>query len=102
MHFAAFGVDLTKRLLMDGDQGFLTLQIDPAEHLVRLLKERLGRVELDAPVIALRLEARDVRMGQYGHSNQPSHHIIWMYDEAGQPCIRSKGIGAGPCPGTCR
>jgi predicted alpha-1,2-mannosidase len=31
------------------------------------------------------LEARDVRMGQYGHSNQPSHHIIWMYDEAGQP-----------------
>ncbi|CAM2158443.1 protein of unknown function (plasmid) [Pararobbsia alpina] len=34
------------------------------EHLVRLLKERLGRVELDAPVIALRLEARDVREAQ--------------------------------------
>ena len=31
------------------------------------------------------LEARDVRMGQYGHSNQPSHHIIYMYDDAGQP-----------------
>ncbi len=31
------------------------------------------------------LEARDVRMGQYGHSNQPSHHIIYMYDVAGQP-----------------
>ena len=31
------------------------------------------------------LEARDVRMGQYGHSNQPSHHIIYMYDHAGQP-----------------
>jgi predicted alpha-1,2-mannosidase len=31
------------------------------------------------------IEARDVRMGQYGHSNQPSHHIIWMYDQAGQP-----------------
>lgn len=30
-------------------------------------------------------EARDVRMGQYGHSNQPSHHIIYMYDQAGQP-----------------
>lgn len=30
-------------------------------------------------------EARDVRMGQYGHSNQPSHHIIYMYDYAGQP-----------------
>lgn len=29
------------------------------EHLVRLLKERLGRVVLDAPVIALRLEALD-------------------------------------------
>ena len=32
------------------------------------------------------LEARDVRMGQYGHSNQPSHHIVYMYDVAGQPC----------------
>ncbi|WP_219470983.1 GH92 family glycosyl hydrolase [Nonomuraea rhizosphaerae] len=29
-------------------------------------------------------EARDVRMGQYGHSNQPSHHIIYMYDYVGQ------------------
>jgi predicted alpha-1,2-mannosidase len=31
------------------------------------------------------IEARDVRMGQYAHSNQPSHHIIYMYDYAGQP-----------------
>jgi predicted alpha-1,2-mannosidase len=31
------------------------------------------------------IEARDVRMGQYGHSNQPSHHILYMYDYAGQP-----------------
>ena len=30
-------------------------------------------------------EARDVRMGQWGHSNQPSHHIPYMYDYAGQP-----------------
>ncbi|MEV5079657.1 GH92 family glycosyl hydrolase [Streptomyces sp. NPDC056159] len=30
-------------------------------------------------------EARDVRMGQYGHSNQPAHHVIYMYDAAGQP-----------------
>ncbi|WP_214409319.1 GH92 family glycosyl hydrolase [Sphaerisporangium fuscum] len=30
-------------------------------------------------------EARDVRMGQLGHSNQASHHIIYMYDYAGQP-----------------
>ncbi|GAB3572323.1 GH92 family glycosyl hydrolase [Amycolatopsis endophytica] len=28
-------------------------------------------------------EARDVRLGQYGHSNQPSHHIPWMYCHAG-------------------
>ncbi len=30
-------------------------------------------------------EARDVRMGQYGHSNQVAHHVIYMYDAAGQP-----------------
>nr|WP_052477929.1 GH92 family glycosyl hydrolase [Kibdelosporangium sp. MJ126-NF4] len=31
------------------------------------------------------IEARDVRMGQYGHSNQPSHHIPYMYNYTGQP-----------------
>ncbi|MBB5547801.1 Y-family DNA polymerase [Paraburkholderia fungorum] len=31
------------------------------EHLVRLLRERLARLDLEAPVIALRLEATDVR-----------------------------------------
>ena len=30
-------------------------------------------------------EARDVRMGMYAHSNQPAHHIPWMYVAAGQP-----------------
>lgn len=30
-------------------------------------------------------EARDVRMGQYGHSNQVAHHVLYMYDAAGQP-----------------
>ncbi|MBY7142878.1 glycoside hydrolase family 92 protein [Virgibacillus sp. NKC19-3] len=30
-------------------------------------------------------EARDVRMGMYGFSNQPSHHIIYMYNHVGQP-----------------
>ncbi|WP_299540239.1 GH92 family glycosyl hydrolase [uncultured Streptomyces sp.] len=30
-------------------------------------------------------EARDVRMGQYGHSNQVAHHATYMYDAAGQP-----------------
>ncbi|MER6524098.1 GH92 family glycosyl hydrolase [Streptomyces sp. NPDC001508] len=30
-------------------------------------------------------EARDVRMGMHGQSNQPSHHALYMYDAAGQP-----------------
>ncbi|MGW2950604.1 GH92 family glycosyl hydrolase [Streptomyces eurythermus] len=30
-------------------------------------------------------EARDVRMGMYGHSNQVAHHVLYMYDAAGQP-----------------
>src|SRR5262249_57622072 len=25
------------------------------------------------------------RMGQYGHSNQPSHHVSYLYDAANQP-----------------
>jgi len=31
------------------------------------------------------LEARAVRLGQLGMSNQPSHHIPYMYDYAGAP-----------------
>ncbi|GAA4267446.1 GH92 family glycosyl hydrolase [Frondihabitans peucedani] len=31
------------------------------------------------------LEARDVRMGQLGMSNQPSHHIPYLYAAAGAP-----------------
>ncbi len=30
-------------------------------------------------------EAREIKLGQYGHSNQPSHHIPYMYDYAGRP-----------------
>ncbi len=30
-------------------------------------------------------EARDVRLGMYAHSNQPSHHLAWLYDSVGQP-----------------
>jgi predicted alpha-1,2-mannosidase len=30
-------------------------------------------------------EARDVRMGQWGFSNQVSHHIPYMYDYVGEP-----------------
>ena len=30
-------------------------------------------------------EVREVRMGMYGHSNQPAHAIAYLYDYAGQP-----------------
>ncbi|WP_336320442.1 GH92 family glycosyl hydrolase [Streptomyces lavendofoliae] len=30
-------------------------------------------------------EARDVRMGMYGHSNQVAHHVPYMYNAAGRP-----------------
>jgi len=36
------------------------------------------------------VEARDVRMGQYGHSNQPSHHIPYMYNYTGRPAKTQK------------
>ena len=36
-------------------------------------------------VIHEMIEARDVRMGMWGFSNQVSHHIPWMYTHAGQP-----------------
>ncbi|MGC2170826.1 MAG: GH92 family glycosyl hydrolase, partial [Candidatus Sulfotelmatobacter sp.] len=36
-------------------------------------------------VIHEMLEAQAVKMGQYGHSNEPAHHILYMYDYAGQP-----------------
>ncbi|MFD8302089.1 GH92 family glycosyl hydrolase [Streptomyces sp. NPDC059690] len=37
-------------------------------------------------------EARDVRMGMYGHSNQVAHHVIYMYDAAGQPWKAQKNV----------
>ncbi|GAA3839377.1 GH92 family glycosyl hydrolase [Streptomyces phyllanthi] len=37
-------------------------------------------------------EARDVRMGMYGHSNQVAHHAIYMYDAAGQPWKTQKNV----------
>ncbi len=30
-------------------------------------------------------EAREMKLGRYGHSNQPSHHIIYMYDFSSEP-----------------
>ena len=32
-----------------------------------------------------RREAQEVKMGEYGHSNQPSHHIPYMYLYSGRP-----------------
>ncbi|GAA6395649.1 GH92 family glycosyl hydrolase [Solibaculum mannosilyticum] len=36
-------------------------------------------------VIHEQREARDNKLGQYGGNNQPSHHIPYMYNYAGQP-----------------
>ncbi|MFG2634697.1 GH92 family glycosyl hydrolase [Streptomyces sp. NPDC048362] len=57
------------------------------------LDEYFGTPETASPdyvgsyggVIHEMTEARDVRMGMYGHSNQVAHHVIYMYDAAGQP-----------------
>lgn len=57
------------------------------------LDEYLSTPETAAPelkgsyggVIHEMIEARDVRMGMYGHSNQVAHHALYMYDAAGQP-----------------
>ncbi|KYK14870.1 MULTISPECIES: GH92 family glycosyl hydrolase [Streptomyces] len=37
-------------------------------------------------------EARDVRMGMYGHSNQVANHALYMYDAAGQPYKTQKNV----------
>ncbi|MCF1593286.1 GH92 family glycosyl hydrolase [Streptomyces muensis] len=37
-------------------------------------------------------EARDVRMGMYGHSNQVAHHANYMYNAAGQPWKAQKNV----------
>ncbi|MFF7209706.1 GH92 family glycosyl hydrolase [Streptomyces sp. NPDC008238] len=37
-------------------------------------------------------EARDVRMGMYGHSNQVAHHVTYMYDAAGRPWETQKNV----------
>ncbi|WP_437113569.1 GH92 family glycosyl hydrolase [Streptomyces roseoverticillatus] len=63
------------------------------EGLAEKLDQFFGTPETGAPefagsyggVIHEMTEARDVRMGMYGHSNQVSHHITYLYDAAGQP-----------------
>ncbi len=53
--------------------------------LARKLDEFFSTPELNTGTIHEMREAKDMRMGMYGHSNQPSHHIIYMYLYAGQP-----------------
>lgn len=53
--------------------------------LAAKLDEFFATPELTTGTIHEEREAKDVRMGMYGHSNQPSHHIIYMYNYAGQP-----------------
>ncbi|MEK6396860.1 MAG: glycoside hydrolase domain-containing protein, partial [Terriglobus sp.] len=35
-------------------------------------------------------EMAAVRFGQYAHSNQPSHHILWMFTIGGRPDLTQK------------
>lgn len=37
-------------------------------------------------------EAREVKLGQYGHSNQPSHHIAYMYLYSSRPWETQKYV----------
>lgn len=39
----------------------------------------------DRSIIHEMREAREIKLGQLGQSNQPSHHILYMYNHAGQP-----------------
>ena len=56
-----------------------------ARHVLRTPGDRPRFPGSYGGIIHEMIEARDVRMGQYGHSNQPSHHIPYMYNYAGQP-----------------
>lgn len=68
-------------------QGLATLY-GGREALGRKLDQFFSVPETGQPgsyVIHEMTEARDVRMGMYAHSNQPSHHITYMYNYAGMP-----------------
>ncbi|MET9966370.1 GH92 family glycosyl hydrolase [Streptomyces sp. NPDC006356] len=64
------------------------------------LDEYFATPETDSPdfvgsyggVIHEMTEARDVRMGMYGHSNQVAHHANYMYNAAGQPWKAQKNV----------
>ncbi|MCI8359899.1 MAG: glycoside hydrolase family 92 protein, partial [Clostridiales bacterium] len=56
-----------------------------AEKLDGLFETQCTNTRTSPSTIHEELEAREVKMGLYGHSNQPSHHIPYMYNYAGQP-----------------
>ncbi len=56
-----------------------------AEKLDGLFETQSEKTTIDPTAVHEELEAREVKMGLYGHSNQPSHHIPYMYNYAGQP-----------------
>jgi len=66
-----------------GGQGGLARKLDAFFSTPETADERVKGSY--SSVIHEMTEARDVRMGMYGHSNQPAHHIGYMYLFAGQP-----------------
>ena len=58
---------------------------DEARQVLRHARDGQRSPAPTAASIHEMIEARDVRMGQWGFCNQVSHHIPYMYDYAGQP-----------------
>ena len=56
-----------------------------AAKLDSLFNTQCQDYRIESSMIHEEMEAREVKMGLYGHSNQPSHHIPYMYNYAGQP-----------------
>lgn len=51
-----------------------------------------GNFTTSGGVIHEMREAREVKLGQYGHSNQPAHHILYMYAFSSQPWKTQKYV----------
>lgn len=56
-----------------------------ANKLDELLSASPDWITSRADIVHEMYESREVRMGQYQHSNQPAHHILYMYSYANQP-----------------
>ncbi len=68
-----------------GGQAGLAQKID---HIVNTP----GDFTTDGGVIHEMREQREVKLGQYGHSNQPSHDILYMYTFSSQPWKTQKYV----------